>query len=256
MEINPKLDEIAALALDLGRLLMESGARGRAVEEQIIRLARGLGASQVEVRLGYASLAITVGREGGAITRMHKVGPHGVNQRLDIALRLLASRVGRGESTAAGTRAELDRLVRETPRHPLWLVSVAVGLACMAFGRLLGVDWPGAAPVFCAATLGQWLRRQLAHRKFNPFFGAATVACVSSFLAGLAARRLGSGTVDSAMIAAVLLLVPGVPALNAQSDIIEGRPTLGSARTVGVAMTLIFATAGVWLGRALLGEGR
>ena len=32
MEINPKLDEIAALALDLGRLLMESGARGRAVE--------------------------------------------------------------------------------------------------------------------------------------------------------------------------------------------------------------------------------
>jgi uncharacterized membrane protein YjjP (DUF1212 family) len=99
------------------------------------------------------------------------------------------------------------------------------------------------------------VRRQLAHRKFNPFFGAAAVACLGSLLAGAAARWLGSGTVDSAMIAAVLLLVPGVPSLNAQSDIIEGRPTLGSARTVGVAMTLVFTTAGVWLGRALLGEG-
>jgi uncharacterized membrane protein YjjP (DUF1212 family) len=32
------------------------------------------------------------------------------------------------------------------------------------------------------------------------------------------------------MIAPVLLLVPGVPAFNAQYDILEGRPTLGSAR--------------------------
>jgi uncharacterized membrane protein YjjP (DUF1212 family) len=59
---------------------------------------------------------------------------------------------------------------------------------------------------------------------------------------------------DGAMVAAVLLLVPGVPALNALNDILEGRPTLGSARAVFVAVVLVFMTVGIWLGKALLGE--
>jgi len=57
-------------------------------------------------------------------------------------------------------------------------------------------------------------------------------------------------------MAAVLLLVPGVPSLNALNDILEGRPTLGSARAVWVAMILVFLTAGVWFAQGLIGEGR
>jgi uncharacterized membrane protein YjjP (DUF1212 family) len=250
------LDNAANLALEIGRLLMESGARGRAVEDQVIKIARGLGADRVDVRLGYASLAITVGLGHEALTLMRKVGPHGVNQRLDIALRGLATRIENRELAAPAAKAELARLEKETPRHPLWIVVVAVGLACMAFGRLLGVDWLGTGPVFLAACFAQWLRREFAAHHINPFIGAALVAFSGSLLAGAGARGLASATVDTAMIAAVLLLVPGVPALNAQSDIIEGRPTLGSARAVGVAMVLLFSTAGVWLARACLGAGQ
>jgi uncharacterized membrane protein YjjP (DUF1212 family) len=74
-------------------------------------------------------------------------------------------------------------------------------------------------------------------------------------LSGFAARRSGSGTVDMAMTASVLLLVPGVPSLNAQYDILDGRPTLGNARVVWVGTILIFLTIGVWLGQMALGEG-
>ena len=84
---------------------------------------------------------------------------------------------------------------------------------------------------------------------------AAQVAFFGAALSGLTARWAGSHTVDTAMTAAVLLLVPGVPSLNAQNDILEGRPTLGSARAVWVAVILVFITTGVWLGQALLGEG-
>jgi uncharacterized membrane protein YjjB (DUF3815 family) len=56
------------------------------------------------------------------------------------------------------------------------------------------------------------------------------------------------------MVAAVLLLVPGVPSLNAQNDILENHPTLGSARAVWVAVTLVFLAAGVWLSEMFLGE--
>jgi uncharacterized membrane protein YjjB (DUF3815 family) len=47
-----------------------------------------------------------------------------------------------------------------------------------------------------------------------------------------------------------------VPSINAQNDILEGRPTMGSARAVSVLVTLVFLTAGLWLGQMLLGEWR
>jgi uncharacterized membrane protein YjjP (DUF1212 family) len=47
--------------------------------------------------------------------------------------------------------------------------------------------------------------------------------------------------------------VPGVPATNAQTDIMEGFPTVGSARAVSVAMIMVFATIGIWGAEAVLG---
>ena len=135
-------------------------------------------------------------------------------------------------------------------------MAVAVGLACAAFGRLLGVDWEGTGPVFLAATIGQYIRRELATRHFNVFLNATFISFISSVLGGLGARMAGSGKVSIAMVASILLLVPGVPSLNAQNDILEGRPTLGSARAVTVAVILIFITAGLWLGQVVIAEGR
>jgi uncharacterized membrane protein YjjP (DUF1212 family) len=40
--------------------------------------------------------------------------------------------------------------------------------------------------------------------------------------------------------------------VNALNDILEGHPTLGSARAVTVAVVLIFIAVGLWLGQALL----
>jgi uncharacterized membrane protein YjjP (DUF1212 family) len=57
------------------------------------------------------------------------------------------------------------------------------------------------------------------------------------------------------MIATDLLLVPGVPAFNAQYDILEGRPTLGSARALWVVVMLLFMTVGIWLAQGLVVEG-
>jgi uncharacterized membrane protein YjjP (DUF1212 family) len=154
------------------------------------------------------------------------------------------------------TKAELARLVKETPRHPGWLVDISVGLACASFSRLLEVDWQAFLPVFGAATIGQCIRRQLQMRHVNVFIIATLVAFLASFISGLAARWWLSGTVDKAMVSAVLLLVPGVPSLNAQYDVMGGHPTLGNARAVWVATILIFLAIGVWLSQMALGEGQ
>ena len=247
----PILEPIAMVAMDTGRMLMEAGTSAKGVERIVEMVARGLGAERVELRIGYASMSITIGVGEAGITRMRKVGHLGVNQRLNQRLWELAERVSRRELDAGQTRTALNRLAAETPHHAPWLMAVAVGLACAAFGRLLSVDWPGSGPVFLAATAGQYLRKKLLTRHVNVFICAALVSCLSSLLGGLGAYWVGSETISTAMVASILLLVPGVPAVNAQSDILDGYPTLGSARAVTVAMTLVFMAAGLWIGRAV-----
>lgn len=246
------LEPIAMVALDAGRMLMEAGASATNVEHAVEMVARGLGAERVDLRAGYASLAITIGVGGSGITRMRTVGRLGVNQQLSQRVWDLARRVSRGELTTEQARTHLDRITKETPHHGAWVIAVAVGIACAAFARLLDIDWIGVGPVFAASTIGQLVRRQLLMRGVNIFIGTMLVSSLTSVLAGLAARWAGSQALATAMIASILLLVPGVPAVNAQTDILEGHPTLGSARVVSVVMTLIFIAAGLWLGRVVV----
>jgi len=248
----PALEPLAMVALDAGRMVMEAGASANGVNDIVEKISRGLGAERVDLRVGYASLAITIGIGPNGITRMRKVGHLGVNQRMDQELQHLADRVTRGELTIDQTRAELTKFTTGTPRHSAWVMALAVGLACAAFGRLLKVDWLGTGPVFIAACIGQLVRRELLTRHVNVFICATVVAFLSSLLGGLGAYWCQSGTITTAMIASILLLVPGVPSVNAQSDILDGHPTLGSARAVTVAVILIFLALGLWLGQVLL----
>jgi uncharacterized membrane protein YjjB (DUF3815 family) len=120
---------------------------------------------------------------------------------------------------------------------------------------LLKMDWLGIGPVFVAATVGQLVRRELLGRHVNLFLCAALVSFLSALLGGLGAHWVGSVTIATAMIASILLLVPGMPLVNAQTDILEGHPTLGSARAVSVAMLLVFLAAGLWLAEVISGVG-
>lgn len=240
------LEQIAMAALQAARVSMESGARAYVVHKCAAKVAQGLGAETVAFRTGYASISITVTSGMNSITRMLEVGRHGVNHRQDQAMRRLAVRVAAGGMTPEQTQREIDELCRRTHHYPAWVVAVAVGLACAAFGRLLGIDWAGFLATAVAATVGQYARHLLISRHINGFAVAAIIAFLSAGLGALGALGLGSATVSLVQMASVLLLVPGVPALNAQMDIMEGSPTLGSARLVTVIVVMIFATIGVW----------
>jgi uncharacterized membrane protein YjjP (DUF1212 family) len=260
-EIDPvpmkhrELERIALCALKAARLLLESGARVKVVHEGAALIARGLGADIIGMRAGYASLEITVSNGANTITRMTSVGPHGVNHRLDHAARDLCLTVSHGGMSVAAVEAAIDDVVRRVPHYGAVTVALAVGIACAAFGRLLGTDWAALVPVFVAGTAGQYVRHILRSRGTNAYVIAMAIAFLAAALGGLGAKLAGSGTVPLAMIAAILLLVPGVPATNAQTDIMDGYPSMGSARAVAVLMVMVFATVGVWIAEVMLGVG-
>lgn len=248
-----ELEKIAMTALRMARVLTECGARVAVAQQGARLIVQGLGVETVGIRTGYASQEITVRSGANTITRMMGMGAHGVDHRLDHAMRALAVRVSHGGVGVEDVEREMDRLVKETPRHSLWLVALAVGLACAAFGRLLGIDWLAFGPVLIGGGVGQALRMVLLRRGVNAFVVAAVIAFLASAIAGFGSHLLGSETINLAMMASILLLVPGVPVTNAQTDVMDGYPSMGSARAVSVLMVMIFATTGVLLAEWLLG---
>lgn len=232
---------------------METGSRASVVHECCRLLAVGLGAELMGVRVGYASISVTLSSGANTITRMVTVTGHRVDARLNDAVRRFVAHAAATALPPAEIHHRLDGIVASARRYPSWLMALAVGVACAAFGGLLGIDDRAFVPVGVASCLAQFLRRHILGRGANAFVATAATAFVAAAVAGLLARAAASGSVDLAMISATLLLVPGVPATNAQADILDGFPTLGSARAVSVVMTMVFATTGIWAARAVLG---
>lgn len=250
-----QLEQVAMAALEAGRLLMETGAKSSVVKWGMQKVTAGLGAEQAHVRIGFASLSITVTHGVNTISRMIAVGEHGVNVRLNRAVRDLCQAAAAGGMTAGEVMAGLRGLGGRV-LHQGWPARVlAAGAACAAFGALLGIDGIAFPVVLGAAMAGQGLRMVLTARHLNRFVVTAAVAFVAAVLAGLASSALGSQTVQTAMSSAVLMLVPGVPAISAQTDIMEGFPSTGSARVVTVAMILVFLTVGVAVAGLVTGGG-
>ncbi|WP_119308697.1 threonine/serine ThrE exporter family protein [Cohaesibacter haloalkalitolerans] len=247
------LEKIAMAALNVGCILMESGAKAEVVRNGIEMVVSGLGAETIAVRIGYASISLTV-RGGGdnTISRLLQVGHHGVNLQLNNAARALAVRASQGGMEPETIVEEVKTLRKITPKHHWIIVALATGLACASFGQLLGTDATAFLPIWFAGFIGQTIRHFMVLNKQNLFAMVAIVAFASSAIGGLLAQLFGSSTPEMAMFSSVLLLVPGVPSMNAQTDIMEGSPTLGSARALTVMMILVFLTVGVALSRSIL----
>jgi uncharacterized membrane protein YjjP (DUF1212 family) len=250
--IDPPIDEVAHLCLSAGRLLLQNGANGRNVHEAIADIASALGCSSVEVFCQHAAILLMIHRGAGSCMQMSRAAEHGVNLRRTRAVRKTVSELVARNIDCAAAQAQIDGVEDTTAAYPVWFVCLSTGLACSAFGRLLGADWASFLPILLGSSSGQWLRHTLFHRRHNSFIIAGIVSFQSAFVAGLGARLCGSIHIPVSMVSAVLLLVPGVAVLNAQIDILEGKPNLAAARALRVLYLLMFMALGLALAQALV----
>jgi uncharacterized membrane protein YjjP (DUF1212 family) len=175
-----------------------------------------------------------------------------VNMSLIEQLSHLNHRVCRGELNAEQLRAEL-RSVEAAPRHySPGLTTLAVALACAAFSRLFQGDWPAFAATFIASASAMWVRHHYAKRAPNRLIFAAFSAAVAGGVVGATQTLFElSRTPAAAYVACVLMLVPGVPAINAAQDFIKGHLTVALSRAAEAALIVLAAALGLLLGLRL-----
>lgn len=245
MDYNTLLD----LSTDLGYELAMSGAETFRVEDSINRILAAYG---VESEVFAIPNCLTVSIEtadGQLLTRMRRIGQHGNDldslERFNGLSRAICNRT---PEPSEGKR--WLNIVRESRQHynfPVYLLGNFIGGA--GFAVFFGGSWVDfICGGICGLIIG-FVSHFLEKMKANPFFKAIAAA----FVMALAAYLMGSfgicHNVDSVIIGALMILVPGLLFTNAMRDIIYGDTTSGVNRIVQVFLTavaLALGTAAAW----------
>lgn len=236
-------------AIDLGYELAMNGAETFRVEESVSRVLSAYGVeSDVFAIPNYINITIRT-KDRTPITRMRRIGVHGNDldavEKLSGLSRACCNRV----PEPAEAKKWLAMVRNQRVRYPTVIEYLGdflggSGFAMLFGGSLADAFWAG----ICGILVG-FVNRLLEKLRANPFF--RTIA--TSFLMALLAYGFGAlglaPNVDSVIIGALMLLVPGLLFTNAMRDIIYGDINSGINRIVQVFLTAVaiaLGTAVAW----------
>jgi len=248
-----ELRDVIDLSLWAGQLLLQNGAEAERVEETVHRLGTALGCDWLDVLVSPNAIIATTSSGPEFRTKVRRV----VGMRVDLtvvsAVNRLSRRVESGELTRIQARSELARISGAPPHYNRWLTVALVGLACAAFSRLFGGDWAVFVVTFAAAAAAMFVRQALARRHTNALLTVIITAFVAGLVASSAAVFRWSAAPQTALSAAVLLLVPGVSLINAAEDLIKGHMVTGLVRGASGVLVSLAIALGLLLAMALAG---
>jgi uncharacterized membrane protein YjjP (DUF1212 family) len=242
------LAEVVELALGAGALLMEHGAESQRVEQTVRELGQSLGCGWGDVLVTQNAIIVTHASGADFRTKLRRVKSGPVDMSLIEALSHLSHRAAEGRLLRAEVQRALSLAARAPRHYGEGLTRVAVAAACAAFCRLFGGTFAACAATFAASFCAMAVRHAALRAAHNPLLSAALSAFVAGSLTGALQRLLPLGErPEAALAASVLLLVPGVPAINAAEDLIKGHVVVGLARAAGALMVVLAATLGLVL---------
>ncbi|WP_296664405.1 threonine/serine exporter ThrE family protein [Demequina sp.] len=236
--------------LRVGRMMLSSGTASYRVKEAMQAVAHALGIDRHSAAVTLTEITATSHRGSIFRTEVTEVRRTGVNAER-IALLDAFRRDIPARTTVDQVHAALDRIERRPALHPPVMNALFAGGACAGFAVLNNARALEVIAVLLAATAGQYVRRALAHRGFNPFgttMLAAALAC-GVYLASVATYRAFDVGVDvhaSGYIACVLFLLPGFPLITGALDMAKMDFSAGISRIVFGSMMTVGAALSVW----------
>lgn len=239
---SASLSSMVDLLVRAGSLLLQHGADAGRVESSLRKMAPGLGIERIDAIVMSRTLLLTATRHHAHHTQIVRIPIVGVNMNTLNEVEQLLRLFQQGRMSLGQLEAILEQIAALPHHYSRGVIMIAVGLACAAFCRLFGGDWMALAVTGIASATATWVRMELNRQRSNYFLVVLITALVASLLAGSALWL--SQTPQSALTAAVLLLVPGVPLINSSVDILRGHISAGLAR----ATTSLVVFLGIALG--------
>lgn len=226
-----------------GRMLLESGAESRQIEQTLKRLGVALGVDSVEISMAFSSIVLTTLYQGRCNTTTRRALYHGINMSIVADLVRLCIMAEKGVLTIQDMGKRLESIKPKPYPKPLLICMIA--LSCASFSLIFGASLPVALITFLASGVAMALRLYLHSKHFSPVVIVPIVAFVATLIAFSATWFQLGPHPELAMAASVLLLIPGFPLVNAVSDMVKGYTTMGIARWGSATLITASAAMGI-----------
>ncbi|MEP6991264.1 MAG: threonine/serine exporter family protein [bacterium] len=237
--------------LTMGRALHTSGTTAQRLEDSLALLARGLGIVHAQFFSTPTSIMCAFGELERQETHLLRLAPAGPNigrlSKLDRVVNdVLDATISTPEALALVERIEAE----PSPYGSLTTV-FAFGLGSAGIARILG---GGVKEIVLGAVLGVITgaleaaaeRRPAFERVYEPI-----AAFAAAFIATSVAALLGPYGSSTAILAGIIVLLPGLVLTNAVRELAERHLASGTARLAGATMILLGLVFGVALGDRL-----
>ena len=232
MDYNSLLD----LTTELGYRLAMSGAETYRVEESIIRImsAYGIHAEAFAIPNCLHVSIETPDRE--PMTRMRRIGYHGNDLDAVEKYSNLSRKICAEKPDPVVARQWMKNTDASIRSYGLPLLLLGNYLGAFGFAIVFGGSFLDGICSGISGTIIGLINYFLGKLKVNPFFNTIASAFVMAF-ASYTMSALGiSDNVDTVIIGALMILVPGLIFTNAMRDIIYGDTNSGMNRIVQVLM--------------------
>jgi uncharacterized membrane protein YjjP (DUF1212 family) len=251
--IKEDTQSVGNILLEIGALLMSSGANSNRIRVTLERIANGLGYG-TELLITHRALMLTIIEKDQQhfFSRLKRTSPHGVNFRVVSGISHLSWNVLEQQDwTVVRITEEVNRL-KSLPHYPRLVILGLVGLAGTAFCRIFGGGYVEMAVAFVATVIGLFVRQEAIRLNFNPYLCVYFGAFTASFVAALAEIYNIGAQPDKAFATSVLFLVPGVPLINSVTDLLDGNLQNGIIRAVNGLMIAFSIAMGLFSVRMIL----
>lgn len=248
---HERLKQTCTFLTNYGTAMLSAGATAHRICQNIEKMAMACG-TRADCSIMPARVMLTLWDDAAqhSYTSVGRTRAAGINIRTTAELDALASSIACGKASPATAQQALSRIAA-LPRLSPWLVTPLVGCANASFCRLFGGDATAMLIVWIATVMGYALKAKLLTRHIDARLVtliAATVAAVAS-TAGYV-WQLGR-TPELALGTAVLFLVPGIPYINALTDLLTGHHLCALSRFIDALMTTLCLALGLSLAMLL-----
>lgn len=239
---KPDQYELGEMLLEIGSLLMVSGANTERIKVTIDRIASAFGCfSDLLVTNHALMLTLTYPDNHKVFTSVKWVPGMHLNFNLVSDISTMSWQIVLEKWTVERVNQEIQALNRK-PLYPRYLVLLLVALAGASFCRLFGGNLTEMMAVFVATFCGLYVRQEAIKLKFNFYVSIFFASATASLVAGCYFYFHPAEVFSHAFSTSVLFLIPGVPMIHAISDLLDGNTLNGVTRGVNV-LIMAFAIA-------------
>ena len=229
--------QVMDIAMDMGRILLKSGAETSRVEDTMMRFCRSHG--YYDLNVFCTPTVIILGDESAhGKSRVFRVRWRAIDLGLIMDINNLSYNFKRWGMTYGKAKEWMRERIRRSHPYGNLLVSLASGVGSAAFAMLLGGNWHDFVAAFLCGFAAMGVLKLLNKLHPTAFWENFIAGLVIGFIALACCKADRNCTMQNIIVGALMPFLPGLPFTNGVRDYIGGDLLSGNSR---IAEAVLFA---------------